>query len=139
MPIIVYCVKMEPEKGRVICRNLDVLSDVFFMGLTPKPVKKGQKFEHPPGIPFFQTVDGMYLQINKIDTYYEHLRPHQFDLLTTSHLVNMNLVDRIILTPYGNEAYFIGGGDIKVPVSKYKTQEYKHLVVKRSFGPEWGF
>jgi hypothetical protein len=136
MPSI-YCVKTEPDKfGNLVYKNLDVKREVLYMSVTPR---KEKNFGYPPGIPMFITAEGTYLQLCNMESYLRVLGKNSFDLLNPSQLVNMKLVERIEAGAYGNEAFFIGCGDeVKVAVSRAKTEEYKHLVKKRSFNPAFG-
>ncbi|QHT62969.1 LytTR family transcriptional regulator [Paenibacillus lycopersici] len=123
----VYCIRIEPVDGEVVCRNIDIINEVLYMGVTPKGSKR-----YKAGIPMFVTRDGTYLQLDTIEKYQQVLEPHGFDLLHPSCLVNVNLIDRIELSMNGNAAYFVDGGDMFVPVSRNKTAEYRHLI---SIGP----
>lgn len=134
MPSI-YCVRTEPdETGKIVYRNLDVKREVLYMGVTPK---RHKHFGHPPGIPMFVTADGTYLQLCNMEAYQRVLQTHGFDLLNPSFLVNISLIDHIEVGVYGNDAHFIGS-DITVPVSRPKTEEYSHLVAKKTFNPSYG-
>jgi hypothetical protein len=133
MPIRVYCFKTEPVDGKVLCRNVDVVNEVFYIGVTPRWSK-----QYKAGIPMFITRDGTYLQIHTIEEYGTMLEPYGFDLLHSSFLVNTSLIDRIEVSKHGNVAFFKGGGDITAPVSRPKTEEYPHLV-KRPLNPIPGF
>jgi hypothetical protein len=134
MPSI-YCVKTEPnENGELVYRNIDIEREVLYMGLTPKP-SKGQKFSHPPGIPMFVTPDGTYLQLVSVESYQRSLKQYGFDTFYPSFLVNVALVDFIEVGMFGNDAYF-KGCDVKVPISRPKTDEYRHLIQKRSPNPK---
>ncbi|SEN59257.1 LytTR family transcriptional regulator DNA-binding domain-containing protein [Paenibacillus sp. OV219] len=138
MSISVYCVRMDPVDNQVVCKNLDVLNEVLFMGVTSRPVKKGVKAQHPPGIPMFVTAEATYFQLHSVESYQRMLQPYGFDLFHSSYLVNVPLVDRIEIGRYGNDAYFKGGGNIHVPVSRPKTEEYRQLVIRGPFQPEFG-
>lgn len=129
MPSI-YCVRMEPdENGALVYRNIDIEEEVLFMGVTPKSIK-GKKTNCPPGVPIFVTREGDFLQLVSMESYLRPLKEHGFDLFNPSNLVNVALVDYIEIGQFGNEAHF-KGCDISVPVSRPKTDEYKHLVAKR--------
>lgn len=123
MSVTVYCVKTEPVNGIVVCRDVDVLNEVFYMGVTPRWSKR-----YKPGTPMLITLDGTYLQIKNLEEYERILKPFGFDLFYTSYLVNTNLIDRIEPSKHGNVAFFKGGGDITAPVSRPKTDEYRHLI-----------
>ncbi|QHT62965.1 LytTR family transcriptional regulator [Paenibacillus lycopersici] len=134
MPITVYGVKIEPVNGEVVCRDIDILNEVLYMGVTPKGSKR-----YKPGIPMFVTRDGTYLQLDNMEKYQQMLLPYGFDLLHPSCLVNVNLIDCIQLSINGNIALFKGGGDISVSVSRSKTAEYRHLIASGSLNPLKGF
>jgi hypothetical protein len=106
------------------------MQEVLYMGVTPKPLK-GKKFSYPSGIPMFVTADGTYLQLVSMDSYQRSLKQYGFDLFNPSFLVNVALVDYIEVGQFGNDAYFKGCG-VSVPISRPKTDEYNHLIAKRS-------
>lgn len=88
----------------------------------------------------FVTRDGTYLQLGNLSAYKDMLSTLGFVLFNPSYLVNVPLIDRIVVGPYGNDAYFKGAGDISVPISKARTAKYRHLVVKAEadkFPPVW--
>ncbi|AZN43319.1 LytTR family DNA-binding domain-containing protein [Paenibacillus albus] len=126
-PIYVYCVKTEPQNDRVICRSLNLTTEVLYMGVTPR---LNGKSSYKAGIPMFVTQDGTYLQLDNVSAYKDVLSPLGFDRFHPSYLVNVRLIDRIEAGPYGNDAYFKGEGNISVPISKARTAKYKQLVVK---------
>ncbi|MBP3965592.1 hypothetical protein [Paenibacillus lignilyticus] len=125
--IYVYCVKMEPVNNQVICRNLNLATEVLYMGVTPQ--LRG-KSSYKPGIPMFVTMDGVYLQLVNVEHYKRVLTPLGYDLFHPSCLVNVPLVDRIEVGLYGNDAFFKGDAGISVPISKAKIKKYSHLLVK---------
>ncbi|WP_127532779.1 hypothetical protein [Paenibacillus kobensis] len=128
--LIVYCVNVVAVGGVPEYRNINLLEDVFFMDVTPKPSNSKKHTEPPAGITRFHTKYGVYLQLNSLEKYEEALSPHGYDYFMPSLLVNTNIVDRIVVTDYGRSAFFKGGEDLNIPVSKYKTKEYDYLIVR---------
>ncbi|MGG4145657.1 hypothetical protein ABEW34_21405 [Paenibacillus algorifonticola] len=132
-PISVYCINIETINGKIEYECLNILEDVLYLEMTPKPKtlnKVKKSFSPPPGIPLFCTANGKYIQLHSMEAYQKALMPYKFDLFMPSTLVNTAKVDFIEESIYGNTAYFKGASDIWVPVSKNKTREYEHLLKK---------
>ncbi|QHT62966.1 LytTR family transcriptional regulator [Paenibacillus lycopersici] len=117
-----YCINIDTVNGQIEYRNIDLVEDILYMEVTPR------HGDLPPGIPLFHTAFGRYLLLYNLDHYVKALRAQGFDLFTSSFLVNTNKVDRIVVTPHGNIAYFKDAPEHAVYISKSKTKEYRHLI-----------
>ncbi|MFE4569992.1 LytTR family transcriptional regulator DNA-binding domain-containing protein [Paenibacillus chitinolyticus] len=80
----------------------------------------------PDKVVVFQTEFGPVAALAKLESYHELLKDYGFDCLDPSYVVNTKKIKHIKKSPYGNEAFFHNGES--VPISRSKTEEYKHLV-----------
>ncbi|UJF36605.1 LytTR family DNA-binding domain-containing protein [Paenibacillus hexagrammi] len=122
-------VNVELVAGQIEYRTFNILNDVKYMEITPKPKIPGFKPKIPPNIPLFHTVYGSYLVLHSLESWEKMLRDRGFELSTPSYLVNLRMVDEIKQDVYGYSLCFSDG--TVVPVSMNKVKKIQRIIEEK--------
>lgn len=107
-------------------QEFDIQEDVYRIELSKRGFFNKLPYSIPDKTPIFHTRFGTFITITTLHAYCTLLKDHGFDQLNPSDLVNTNLVEEIIETPYGGDALLKSGE--KVAVSGPMKEKYAYLV-----------
>lgn len=106
-------------------QEFDIIEDVYRIEISKKSLFSRLPYSIPDKTPIFYTRFGVFITITTLHTYSTLLKNHGFDMLNPSDLVNTNLVDCIIETPFGGDAVMKDGS--VVSVSGPMIEKYSYL------------